>query len=147
MQIAIASDHGGFGLKEEIKRYLGKKGLSCQDFGCGSQESCDYPDFGFPAAESVRDGKCEKGILICKSGMGMSMVANKVKGIRAALCHTPEIARKSRQHNNANILVMAAVVVGPDTAKEIIDVWLTTGFEGGRHQRRLDKIDRYEENK
>ena len=144
MQIAIASDHGGFGLKEEIKKYLGEEGLSYRDFGCGSEQSCDYPDFGLPAAESVRDGKCDKGILICKSGIGMSMAANKVKGIRAALCHTPEIARKSRQHNDSNILVMAAQVVDWEAAKEIIDIWLDTDFEEGRHQGRLDKINNYE---
>lgn len=140
MQIAIGSDHGGYKLKEEIKRYLEKKGYTYKDFGCNSEESCDYPDYGFPVSEAVAKGEYDRGILICKTGIGMSIIANKVKGIRAALCNTSEIAKKSREHNDANVLVLAAVI----DALKIVDVWLNTNFLGGRHKRRLDKIKMYE---
>lgn len=138
MKIAIGSDHRGYKLKEEIKRYL-KTPL--KDFGCSSEESCDYPDYGFPVAKAVADGEYDRGILICNTGIGMCIVANKVKGIRAALCHTPDDAKKSREHNDANILVLPADVQNP---MEIIDVWLNTEFLGGRHKRRIDKIKMYE---
>ena len=140
MKIAIASDHAGFCLKEEIKQAY--PDLEWQDFGAHSTESMDYPDTGFPASEAVADGTCEKGILICGSGIGMSIVANKVKGIRAALCSTPEIAVLSRQHNNANILVLAGRFTPTPLALEIVKVWLSTSFEGGRHQARIDKIEK-----
>lgn len=144
MQIAIGSDHGGYTLKEEIKGYLENNGYTYKDFGCNSSESCDYPDFGFSVAEAVSGGEFTRGILICKSGLGMSMVANKVKGIRAALCHTSELAEKSRRHNDANILVLGADFTDPLTARLIINTWLNTEFEGGRHQSRIDKITKYE---
>ena len=145
MQIALGSDHGGYSLKEEIKKYLKNNGYTYKDFGCNSLQSCDYPDFGFPVAEAISCGEFEKGILICKSGLGMSIVANKVKGIRAGLCNTPELAEKSRLHNNANILVLGASFTDPLTARLIVDTWLRTKFEGGRHQNRIDKITKYEE--
>lgn len=138
MKIAIGSDHGGYKLKEEIKKYLK---VSYKDFGCDSEESCDYPDYGFPVSKAVAKGEYDRGILVCKTGIGMSIVANKVKGIRAALCHTPEIAKKSREHNDANILVLAAELVDLAIAKKIIDIWLNTEFSGGRHKRRIDKIE------
>ena len=144
MQIALGSDHGGYRLKEEIKKYLGTTGYSYEDFGCISSGSCDYPDFGFKAAESVSSGECDKGILICKSGIGMSIVANKVKGIRAALCNTPSLAEKSRKHNDANILVLSAEYIDTNSAKQIVNIWFNTQFEGERHQSRLDKISDYE---
>lgn len=144
MQIAIGSDHGGYELKENIKKFLKSKNILYKDFGCNSNLSCDYPDYGFPAAESVASGENDLGILICRSGIGMSIVANKVKDIRAALCNTPEIAKKSRQHNNSNILVLAADMVTDDTAEDIVKVWLDANFEGDRHKKRLDKITKYE---
>ena len=143
MKVAIASDHAGFELKENIKNRL----TSCEliDYGTDSEKSVDYPDFGFEAAEAVSTGKCEKGIIICGSGIGMSIVANKVKGIRAALCQTKEFAELSRRHNNANVLVLSGRFISYHLALEIIDVWLNTKFEGERHQNRLDKISKYEE--
>ncbi len=142
-KLPIASDHAGFELKQEIIEYLSTK-FQVEDFGCYSCESIDYPDFGFSLAEAVASGKFFRGILLCGSGIGMSIVANKVKGIRAALCHRPEFAALSRQHNNSNILVLSARFLSIEQAKEIIDVWLNTEFEGGRHQKRLDKITAYE---
>lgn len=144
MQIAIGSDHGGYKLKEEVKKYLENNGYGYKDFGCDSAESCDYPDFGIPVAEAVSRGKFVRGILICKSGLGMSITANKVKGIRAALCHNTELAEKSRRHNDANILVLGAEFTDPLNARLIINTWLNTRFEGGRHQNRIDKITKYE---
>lgn len=144
MEIAIGSDHGGYLLKEVIKKYLSGKGYPYKDFGCPSQERCDYPEYAFPVAEAVARKEKEKGILICKSGIGMCISANKVKGIRAALCHTKEQAQKSRQHNDANILVLAAEYTDLDTAIQITDAWLNTEYEGGRHKKRIDRITRYE---
>lgn len=138
MKIAIGSDHGGYKLKEEIKKYLDKKGYIYKDFGCDSEESCDYPDYGFPVAKAVARREYDRGILICKSGIGMSMVANKVKGVRAALCNTPSIAKKSREHNDANVLVLSGETMD---SKKIVDIWLRTEFLGGRHKRRIDKIE------
>lgn len=147
MKIAIASDHGGYSLKEEIKNYLKSQNYKFKDFGCDSVESCDYADFGFLTAEAVACGKFNKGILICKSGIGMSITANKVKGIRAALCNNTELAEKSRKHNDANILVLGAEDTDPLNARLIVNTWLKTEFEGGRHKRRIDKITEYENNK
>lgn len=144
MQIAIGSDHGGYRLKEEIKKYLQTQGYEFRDFGCKSTESCDYSDFGFPVAEAVSRGEFDRGILICRSGLGMNITANKVKGIRAALCHTPELAEKSRKHNDANILVLGAEATDPLNARLIVNTWLNTKFEGNRHKRRIDKITEYE---
>ncbi len=143
MKIALASDHAGYKLKEAIKEYLTE--YEVIDFGTNSTESMDYPDTGFKAAETVAKGKCERGILICGSGLGMSIVANKVKGIRAALCNSVELARLSRQHNDANILVLQGRFISKKQAGDIIKTWFSTEFDGGRHQRRIDKISRYEE--
>ena len=137
---AIASDHGGYQLKEHIKAYLAAKGITCEDFGTNSTESCDYPIFGRAAAEAVASGRCEKGIVICTTGIGISIVANKVKGIRCALCSEPLSAELCRQHNNANMLAMGAGIVGPNLAQRIVDTFLATEFEGGRHARRVGLI-------
>jgi ribose 5-phosphate isomerase B len=139
MKLAIASDHAGFCLKEDIKKALPE--IEWKDFGAHSKDPVDYPDTGRPAAQSVADGECDKGILICGSGIGMSIVANRIKGIRAALCSDIEIARLSRQHNDANILVLAGRFTPTPLALEIVKVWLQTPFDGGRHQNRIDKID------
>ncbi|MCK4312240.1 MAG: ribose 5-phosphate isomerase B [Candidatus Cloacimonetes bacterium] len=143
MKIALASDHAGYELKEAIKDFLTE--YEVIDFGTHSTESMDYPDTGFKAAEAVAKGDCERGILICGSGLGMSIVANKVKGIRAALCHSVELARLSRQHNDANILVLQGRFISKYLARDIINVWLSTEFDEGRHKQRVDKISRYEE--
>lgn len=138
--ISLASDHGGFALKEHVKKYLEAKGLEVKDCGCYSTESCDYPVFGRAAAEAVGSGECEKGIVICTTGIGISIAANKVNGIRCALCGDTASARLTRQHNDANMLALGAGMTGPVLALEIVDMFLNTAFEGGRHQRRVDKI-------
>lgn len=140
MKIAIASDHGGFDLKEQVKVWLQEMGHEVEDFGCHSKENCDYPDFGAAAARAVASGQCERGIVICTTGIGISITANKVKGIRCALCSEPWSAEMTRRHNNANMLAMGAGAVGPLLARRIVETFLTTEFEGGRHQRRVDKI-------
>ena len=145
MKIAIASDHAGFELKEKIKKFLTKHQVV--DFGTENSDSMDYPDTGFEAAEAVSNGDCKRGILICGSGLGMSIVANKVAGIRATLCQTKQFAELSRRHNDSNILVLSGRFISEYLAKEIIDVWFNTEFEGGRHQKRLDKISNYEKEK
>lgn len=139
-RIAIASDHAGYELKEIIKRYLGEKGYEVIDFGTNSSESCDYPDFAHPAALAVETGQCQFGVAMCGSGNGIQMTLNKHQGIRAALCWLPELASLARQHNNANVLVMPARFISTDEAKKIVDAFFTASFEGGRHQRRIDKI-------
>jgi len=142
MLIAIASDHGGFDLKEKVKAQLEKKGFEVKDFGCFDKSSCDYPDFGKPAAEAVGSGECEFGVLICTTGIGMSMVANKVKGVRAALCCDSVSASLTRLHNNANVLVLGAGIVGENLATGIVDTFFGTDFSNEeRHQRRIDKIE------
>ena len=147
MKIALGSDHAGYSLKEEIKEHLGNKGLEIIDCGTTSGDlSVDYPDWGFKAAESVANHKADLGILFCGTGIGMSITANKVNGIRAALCHDHFTAEMSRKHNNANILVLGSKVTGLGLAKDIVDTWLSTEFEGGRHSFRLDKISDYERN-
>lgn len=138
--IAIASDHGGYGLKEHIKAYLAAKGITCEDFGTDSAESCDYPVFGAAAARAVAEGRCERGIVICTTGIGISIAANKVNGVRCALCAEPLSAEMARRHNDANMLAMGAGLVGPNLATRIVEVFLNTPFEGGRHQRRVDKL-------
>ncbi len=138
--IAIASDHGGYMLKEHIKAYLAAKGITCEDFGTNSTDSCDYPDFAKPAAEAVASGQCEKGIVICTTGIGISISANKVKGIRCALCADTLSAEMTRRHNDANMLAMGAGIVGPLLAERIVDTFLSTEFEGGRHARRVAKM-------
>lgn len=140
MKIAIAADHGGLNLKNEIKAYLLSGGHEVIDFGTDSFESCDYPDFALPAAEAVACGKCERGIIICSTGIGVSMVANKVPGVRCAHCHDSYCAEFTRRHNDANVLAMGEKVVGVGYALKIVDIFLNTEFEGGRHQRRVDKI-------
>ena len=142
MKIALASDHAGFELKEAIKEFLKEHDIT--DYGTFSETSMDYPDTGLAAAKAVAEGICECGILICGSGIGMSIVANKVPGIRAALCHTVQCAQLSRRHNNANILVLAGRFIARQLAGDIIQAWLATEYEDGRHQNRIDKINKYE---
>src|SRR5690554_4631545 len=136
MRIALGSDHGGLNLKEEIKCYLENKGIEFKDFGTNGTDSCDYPDIAVPAAKAVAAGEFDRGILICGTGIGIGIAANKVPGIRAALCHDTFSARASREHNNANILTMGERVIGRGLALEIVDVWINSEFSGGRHQRR-----------
>ena len=138
--IAIASDHGGYQLKEHLKAYLAAKGITCEDFGTDSADSCDYPDFAKPAARAVAGGQCEKGIVICTTGIGISITANKVKGIRCALCGDALSAELTRRHNDANMLALGAGITGPILAERIVDVFLNTQFEGGRHARRVGKM-------
>jgi ribose 5-phosphate isomerase B len=139
MKLAIASDHAGYALKTEIKSAF--PDIEWTDFGTDSTESMDYPDTGYPAARAVAEGLCTKGILICGSGIGMSIVANKVRGIRAALCTNTDYARLSRWHNDANILVLPARFIATAYAIDIIKIWLHTPFEGDRHQKRIAKIE------
>ena len=145
--IAIACDHSALEMKNEIEGLLTAMGLEYRDFGTDSTASCDYPVFGARAARAVANGECEKGIVICGTGIGMSLVANKVKGIRCALCSEPYSAKLTRLHNNANMLALGARVVGPELAKMIVETFLITEFEGGRHQRRVDLITAVEEGK
>ena len=140
MKIAIGADHGGFKLKQGLVKFLKKKGHSVKDFGTFSEESCDYPVYGYKVARAVGRARFSKGILICTTGIGMSMVANKVKGARAALCDRVDIARLSREHNDANVLVLASKVTSLSKAKRIADVWLSTRALGGRHRRRVRQI-------
>jgi ribose 5-phosphate isomerase B len=139
-KIIIGSDHGGFSLKESLKPFLVEMGFAVTDVGTDSDRAADYPDFGAKAAGAVSAGRFQRGILICGSGVGMSIVANRFPGVRAALCLDEETARLSRMHNDANILVLAGRKTDPETARKIVRTWLSTPFEGGRHQRRLDKI-------
>ncbi len=144
MRVALACDHGGFRLKEVIKRHLEEMGVEFIDYGTFSEESVDYPDFALRAAEGILKGDADRGIFICGTGIGISIAANKVPGIRAALCFNSYTARMSRLHNNANVLALGGRVIGDELAKEIVDVWLRTDFEGGRHERRLKKIEEIE---
>ena len=144
MKIAIGSDHAGFRLKEIVKNFLQTKNIEVEDFGTHTEESVDYPDYAFKVGEAVARKDFDFGILICGSGIGMSIAANKVKGIRAALCNDLYSAHVSREHNNANILCMGGRVIGEEVAKEIVSVWLNAKFEGGRHERRVNKITDYE---
>ncbi len=141
MKLAVGSDHAGFGLKEEIKVLLESEGHAIEDFGCYNEESCDYPDYARKLCEVVLDGVCERGVLVCGTGLGMSYTANRYKGIRAALCVNTEMARMSRAHNDANVLVLGARLIESDMAKNILRVWMETPFDGGRHIRRIRKID------
>ena len=138
--IAIGCDHGGFALKQEIMAHLRERGLEFQDFGTYSAESCDYPEFGAAVARAVAAGTCERGILICGTGIGISISANKIHGIRAALCGDCFSAEMTRRHNDANIVALGARVVGPGLALKIVDTFLDTPFEGGRHARRVEKM-------
>lgn len=140
MKIAIGSDHGGFKLKGEIIKHLKEKQIEVVDFGAYNQDSCDYPDFGLKVAEEVAMKNFEFGILICGTGIGISISANKVTGIRAALCSDTFSAHATREHNNANILALGERVVGVGLALDIVDTFLNAKFQGGRHQNRIDKI-------
>lgn len=142
--IAIGADHGGFLLKEEIKKYLDSKGLEYKDFGTFSEESVNYAPIAAKVAHAVADGECEKGILVCGTGIGMSLAANKVKGIRAAVCSDYFSAKYTRLHNDANILCMGARVLGAGLAMELVEVFLGTEFEGGRHSARIEEIKKIE---
>lgn len=140
--IAIGSDHGGFDLKEKVVAHLKERGMEVKDVGCYDKSSCDYPVYGRAVAEAVASGECENGIVICTTGIGISITANKVKGIRAALCTDSLMAKLTRLHNNSNVLALGAGIVGPNLALEIVDVFLDTDFSGDeRHQRRIDGIE------
>lgn len=144
MKIALGSDHGGFELKKEIISYLTENGYEIKDFGTNSTESCDYADYGLAVAEAVASGEFNFGILICGTGIGIGIAANKVPGIRAALCSDTFSAHATREHNDANILTMGQRVVGPGLAIDIVKTFLSSKFEGGRHIRRIDKISQIE---
>jgi ribose 5-phosphate isomerase B len=144
MKVAIGADHRGYPLKEQIKGAFPPQNIEFTDFGTTSTESCDYPDFAIPVAEAVARGAAERGILLCSSGNGMVIAANKVKGVRAAMAFTPEMARLSRLHNDANVLAIPADYLDPSLVPAIVAAWLGTDFEGGRHERRINKIKEYE---
>ena len=142
MKVSIGCDHGGYDLKQVIIKYLEEKGIPYEDKGCYDKSSCDYPVYGKAVAQAVADGACEKGIVICTTGIGISITANKIKGIRAALCSDPLSARLTRQHNDANVLALGAGIVGPNLALEIVDTFLHTDFsKEERHQRRVNMIE------
>ena len=143
--IGIASDHAGFELKQYVKGWLKAQGWDYKDFGTFTTDSCDYPVYGEKVARAVVAGEVEKGILICGTGLGISLAANKVKGIRACVCSEPFTAKMSRAHNDCNVLAFGARVVGGELAKMIVDTWINTEFEGGRHQRRVDLLMEIEE--
>lgn len=147
MQIGLACDHAGFELKEELKAFLKSLGVKAIDMGTFNEDSVDYPDFGILVAEMVSRGELEKGILICGTGIGMSIVANKFSGIRAAVANDLYSSRCSREHNDANILIVGGRIVGKGLAKEIVKVWLETPFAGGKHKRRIEKIEALEKEK
>ena len=138
--LAIGCDHAGYELKQEIIRHLEEKGIACKDFGCYSEEAVDYPVYGKLVGHAVADGECEKGILICGTGIGISIAANKVKGIRAAVCTNAFCAEMTRRHNDSNILCMGGRVISEETAVELAKIFLETPFEGGRHARRIAQI-------
>ena len=141
MKIALACDHGGYEMKEQIKGWLEQLGHEYEDFGCYSTESCDYPEFAAAAARAVAGGKCERGILVCTTGIGISIAANKIKGIRCAHCADCLEARLTREHNDANMMALGAGFTGPNMAREMVEVFLTTAFSGGeRHVRRVAKL-------
>lgn len=141
MRISIGSDHAGFELKQKVKEYLSlQKGIEINDWGCYSEERCDYPDFGHAVAKDVSDSKCDFGILICGSGNGITMSANKWSGVRAALCWDSEISKLARLHNDANILSLPGRYISEKEAFKCVDEFINTGFEGGRHQSRIEKI-------
>ena len=145
MTIALGSDHAGYSLKEKVKAHLLASGHQVQDFGTDSEVSCDYPDYVIPAAESVVKGQADLGIVFGGSGNGEAIAANKVKGVRCSLCWSLETAELARLHNNANVIAMGGRVTDFDLALKMVDTWLATEFEGGRHQGRLDKIAKYEQ--
>ncbi|WAA12184.1 ribose 5-phosphate isomerase B [Fervidibacillus halotolerans] len=144
MKVAVASDHGGIHIRAEIVKLLEEMGIEYEDFGCDCETSVDYPDYALPVAEKVANGEFDRAILICGTGIGMSIAANKVKGIRCSLCHDVYSARLTREHNDANVLAMGERVIGPGLARDIAKTWLTTDFTGDRHERRIGKIMDYE---
>lgn len=144
MKIAIGSDHAGYKLKETLKKFLLKKGYGIKDFGTFSEESCDYPDFGYKVAKAVASKKFDRGVLVCATGIGQSIVANRFPGVRAALCYNLRCAKLSREHNDANIIIFGARFIKEETVKKALDIWLKTEFQGGRHARRLKKIEKIE---
>lgn len=140
--IALGCDHGGFGLKQEVIKYLEQNNIAYKDFGCKDMQSCDYPEFGRAAAKAVADGTCEKGIVICTTGIGISISANKIPGVRCALCSDTLSAKMTRLHNDANMLAMGAGMIGANLALDIVETFLNTEFSGEeRHQRRIDLIE------
>ncbi|HOV79203.1 MAG TPA: ribose 5-phosphate isomerase B [Bacillota bacterium] len=145
MKVAVASDHGGFRLKEEIVGFFRENGIEYEDLGTYSEDAVDYPDIALAVAEALTKGEFERAVLCCGTGIGVAIAANKVPGIRAALCHDTFSARMSREHNDANVLTMGQRVIGPGLAREIVSTWLQAEFLGGRHARRLDKINDIEQ--
>ena len=141
MKTAVASDHGGFALKEKVKEHLIEGGFDVEDLGTHSEESVDYPVYGKACGEAVASGKADLGVVVCGTGIGISIAANKVKGIRCGLCTSVEMAHLTKQHNNANILALGGRTTEPELALKIVDEWLDTEFEGGRHQRRVDMLE------
>ncbi len=141
MKIGFGADHAGFALKEELKKYLEEKGHECIDYGTYSEQRVDYPDYGKKVAHALVEGEVEKGVLVCGSGIGISISANKIKGIRCCVCSEPYSARMSVRHNNANIIAMGGRIVGTDLAKMIVDEFFNSKFEGGRHEARVKKIE------
>ncbi|WHX68781.1 ribose 5-phosphate isomerase B [Peribacillus frigoritolerans] len=144
MKVVIASDHGGINIRKEIISLLKEMNIECEEMGCECSTSVDYPDYALPVAEKVAKGEVDRGILICGTGIGMSIAANKVKGIRCALVHDMFSAKATREHNDTNILAMGERVIGPGLARDIAKIWLTTPFDGGRHKNRINKIRTYE---
>ncbi|WP_134683412.1 ribose 5-phosphate isomerase B [Brevibacillus migulae] len=140
MKVALAADHGGFRLKDEIKKWLESQHIEVEDFGCSCADSVDYPDYALPVAQKVAAGEFDRGILICGTGVGMSIAANKVAGIRCALVHDSFTAKATREHNDTNVLAMGERVIGPGLALDIVKIWLETEFQGGRHARRVEKV-------
>lgn len=147
MKISLGADHGAFELKEAVKKHLDEKGIEFEDFGCFSKESVDYPKFAFLAANAVAKGECDYGIICCTTGLGVSMAANKVKGVRAAVCTNEKLAEMTRRHNNANVICMGQSVVSEELAMKMIDIFLSTEFEGGRHERRVSLLTDIENGK
>ena len=141
-KIAVASDHGGYLMKEKVKKHLMDRGFEIIDLGTDSEESVDYPVYGKACGEAVTSGKADLGVVVCGTGIGISIAANKVKGVRCGLCTSVEMAHLTKQHNNANILALGGRTTEPELALKILDEWLDTEFEGGRHQRRVDMLDR-----
>lgn len=147
MKIAIASDHGGYDYKQELIPYIESLGHQVLDLGCHGPVSVDYPDYGIPCAQAVARGEADRGVVICGTGIGISISANKVPGIRCALCTDPVMARLTREHNDANMLAMGGRIIGIELAKGIVQAFLSTEFSGGRHKTRIDKIAQYEANR
>lgn len=147
MKIALGADHGAYELKDSIKKHLDEKGIEYVDYGCFSKESVDYPKYAYLAAKAVADNECNFGIICCTTGLGVSMAANKVNGVRAAVCTNEMLAEMTRRHNNANVICMGQNVVSFELADKMVDIFLSTEFEGGRHQRRVDLLTDIENGK